>query len=132
MTGAASALRSIRINPADAGIGPGSRVKLSVFKHFDFTAVALPAAAYRSSRVTFREARGFKSLISLHHLCQRIIERTENACTFCVMGSNKLSRLFFVAPVAVPGTDNGGNEQPFMEHCIRIAGLRFMTFIASD
>ena len=78
MAGRAGAVGAVRIEPSDAGVGPGGRIQLAFLKYLHLGAVALPAAHHRGGEAALREALGDEGAVALHHLGEQVVQGAED------------------------------------------------------
>ena len=101
MAGGTGTFRTVGVDPADTGIGPGCRVEGAVAENLDFGPMTLPASVDRGRRHTPRKALGHHAAVSLDDLGEVIVERPEDPCGLRVARSGELGHLALMAPGAV-------------------------------
>jgi len=120
----ARAFGTIGIQTAHAGIRPRRRVELAARQHLDFRTVALPAPTDGGGRVVVH--------IALHHLCQHIVQASENFSGFGMVAGLEFLGFFFMATGTILGGDYRSNEKAIMLKAVRIALVRLVALVATN
>ena len=119
MTGAATSRAAVRIDPADAGIGPRRGIELAVGQDLDGGTVALEATdGYRRR--------------TAEHRAQEIIERGQNLTCLRVMTAFLLVYFLLVACAAVLRRHDHVDHRAVVLECTWIALVGLMAIVTID